>query len=351
MSGPPLSWVADLRASQELWVRAPSAHNTQPWRLRVVDAVDGDSDEIELGWEADRTLPVTDATSRDLQLTMGALAEAMSLVLRDQAHGGHRVEPVWSWDESRRVAGRLRLVRSASADEPGLTVRPTAAEVATRRTHRGDYLSAPTPAEAIFALSPALGGHPLVGLTAVDEDLARQLVQRADRAQFEDGPGAAELARWLRWRPEPPDGLGHEALLLPSWQVAALARMLGPTAHPWLRRAGVLRLLARSASTSRPGTVLLLHAPADLTPEGICDLGRSLLRGWLEAGRHGWSVHPWSQLLDVPETAAHLADLVPAGTTPYSAFRVGVARGPAPPSPRRHDIWGDSRSASPTVEP
>ena len=34
------AWIADLRRSQALWERAPSAHNTQPWMLHV------DGDEV-----------------------------------------------------------------------------------------------------------------------------------------------------------------------------------------------------------------------------------------------------------------------------------------------------------------
>ncbi|GAB95557.1 hypothetical protein BJY21_001091 [Kineosphaera limosa] len=357
-------WIGDLRASQELWSRAPSAHNTQPWRLRV------DGEQVELGWDPARTLPVTDATGRDLRLSLGAFAEAIRLVLADPLHGGHDLALAWSWDEPGQVAGLLRREpdggpsgdvsgrgRPDAAEVPGNVVStspavgefaPSAAEVAARRTHRGDYVAGPDGIDAVAALAAGLteAGRRLgVGLLAVDPALATDLVRVADREQFEDPAAAAELTRWLRWRSSSrrlrtDDGLGHEALLLPAWQVAALARVLRPRLHPAARRMRVLRTLARFASAARPGALLVLHAPAHLSPERECALGADLLRLWLLAGRHGWSVHPWSQLLDVPDTQAVLTRAVPPGQRPYAVFRVGIARGLAPPSPRRTDIWG-----------
>ena len=186
------AWIADLRRSQALWERAPSAHNTQPWMLHV------DGDEVVVRWDPARTLPVTDATGRDLQLALGAFVEGIRLVMRDPAHGGHDIGVTWRWDEARHEAGRLHLGRGvvASPGEVGgegvsaAALVFTAAEVASRRTHRGDYTHAPTPAEALAALGPQ--ASPEAGLVAVDSALAPVRTDSATR-RSSCRPG--------RWRP------------------------------------------------------------------------------------------------------------------------------------------------------
>ena len=49
--------------------------------------------------------------------------------------------------------------------------------------------------------------------------------------------------------------------------------------------------------------------------------GGRLLRTWLALARHGLAVHPLSQLIDCPATAARLAERV--GAVPLAVFRVG----------------------------
>ena len=70
------------------------------------------------------------------------------------------------------------------------------------------------------------------------------------------------------------------------------------------------------------GTVLVLTAlPGEEGVAGRIAAGRRLQRTWLALARHGLAVHPLSQLLDCPTTAARLADRV--GAQPLAVFRVG----------------------------
>ena len=69
--------MRDLRELEPLepqfW-RAPSAHNTQPWRLTYA------SDRVELDYDPQRTLPAGDPTQRDLLLSLGAFVETVLIV-------------------------------------------------------------------------------------------------------------------------------------------------------------------------------------------------------------------------------------------------------------------------------
>jgi hypothetical protein len=58
-----------------------------------------------------------------------------------------------------------------------------------------------------------------------------------------------------------------------------------------------------------------------LPGESRVDAGRRLQRIWLALARRGLAVHPLSQLLDCPVTAARVAERV--GAEPLAVFRAG----------------------------
>ena len=136
------------------------------------------------------------------------------------------------------------------------------------------------------------------------------------------------------------DGL-FKKYIDPLWEMPArpLARVLTGSGH-WIghrvgRRIGVPRALALAAAPRHLGVVLVAHAPAGVGPQEQCELGRGLLRAWLVAAREGWAVHPLSQLIDVPTTAARVRALLPDGHEAVAIFRLGHPPTPAPHSPRR----------------
>jgi hypothetical protein len=60
----------------ELATRAPSVHNTQPWRFRV------GSDRVECFADFSRQLPVLDPTRRQLYVSCGAALHHLTVALR-----------------------------------------------------------------------------------------------------------------------------------------------------------------------------------------------------------------------------------------------------------------------------
>jgi hypothetical protein len=299
-----MSWVTALRAHESVYRRAPSAHNTQPWTL------DHRADEIRIGVDPARALPTSDPTGRDLELGLGAFVESGLIVA---AGLGLAVD--------RAPGTPIRLV---GAD----TVYPTpftAAEVAARRVARGAYEPGPLDPAVLADLEPGLVAVPARDLAA---DLAA-----ADRWMFGTPPVTTELRDWLRLSPHHPrysqDGLTDRALELTRPEALFLRAALA--AYPVTRRLGLAPLLAATGSglLRYDGTVLVLTAGGD--PDRV-DAGRRLLRTWLGLARHGLAVHPLSQLIDCPATAARLADRV-AGE-PLAVFRVGRPRSEPPRSAR-----------------
>jgi nitroreductase len=285
-----MTWVEQLRAHEAICRRAPSAHNTQPWRP-VYHA-----DEIVIGVDPARSLPDSDPTGRDLALGTGAFVETCLIVSADL---GLAVT----------AAPGPRLVPAAQAYATPFTI----ADIESRRVARGPYAPGYINAAVVADLGLGVAHVPA-------RDLAQDLAV-ADRWLFGTPAVAVELRDWLRLDPRHPryrlDGLTDRALVLSRYEARFLAAAL--RAYPVTRRLGLAALLAASGRSllRYEGSVLVLLADGD---DRIA-AGQRLLRTWLALARHGLAVHPLSQLIDCPATAGRLAERV--GGQPLAVFRVG----------------------------
>ncbi|GAB3971115.1 nitroreductase [Plantactinospora veratri] len=334
--------VAAFRALEPLCWRAPSAHNTQPWRL------DHRAAEVRVGWDPANALPASDPSGRDLWLSVGAFVETCLVVAAD---AGLRVGFVPDHCAEDRRVGWLRGSGSRYDSPFG------AAQVRGRRTHRGVFSAGP-PARVVAA-ADAMAREAGGALRVVpDADLLARLLRVADRQLYSDPAVVDELRCWLRLTPAHPgyhrDGLTDRCLGLSRAEATGLrAAMAG---YPVLRRLGLPRLLAAAAGNplARGGAVLVLVGPSGPDDSGLVGFGRVLMRIWLALEAAGMAAHPLSQLLDAaptrevlgsvlgvpPDRLLHVARVGrPAGTPTRSARRVGDL-GQA----RRPVSTGDSKS-------
>ncbi|WP_328345736.1 nitroreductase [Micromonospora sp. NBC_00421] len=314
-----------FRALEPWCWRAPSAHNTQPWRLRY------EPDAVRIGWDPAYTLPAADPTGRDLRLSLGAFVETCLIVAAD---AGLRLEYLADHDERHRWVG---LLRPAPHRYP-TPFRTT--DVWERRTHRGTLAGGVEP-DVLAALDavarPAGGG----GVRTVPRaDRLGALLRAADRGSYADPAVVAELRRWLRLDPTHPDyhadGLTDRCLALSRPAAAGLRVALA--GYPLLRPLGLPRLLAAAGGDplAHGGTVLVLLAPEHLDRSGQVEFGRVLLRSWLTLHTAGLAAHPLSQLIDVAATRAALGTLLDvAPQRLLHVTRVGRPTRPAPRSARR----------------
>jgi hypothetical protein len=298
-----MTWVEELRAREAVFRRAPSAHNTQPWLLSYA------ADEVRIGVDPARSLPVSDHTGRDLELGLGAFVESCLVVAAD---AGLAVDA---------VSDGPHAVRLVAADAVYCTVF-TAADLDGRRVARGAYVPGPVPQDVLADLEPDLVHLPARELAA---DLAA-----ADRWMFGTPGSVDELREWLRLRPGHPrydrDGLTDRALALSRVEARLLDAALSSLAVT--RRLGVPALLAASGRglLRGDGSVLVLTGRAG---EDRVAAGRRLLRTWLVLARHGLAVHPLGQLLDCPATADRVRQRVRPGggeVEPLAVFRAGRPR-------------------------
>jgi GNAT superfamily N-acetyltransferase len=321
---PERSAAARVLARSADWGRAPSAHNTQPWHI-TVEA----DDQLRLDWHPDRHLPIGDPGGRDLMLSLGAVAETITIIAGDE---GLTADVTWNVDRVQHAAATIAL----RPDEPPIEF--TVAELVDRTTARSPYAEPFVDAETVAELATAARLPDGAGLQLVPASVVDELLPVADVWSLQSA-AAGELAEWFRPTPTHPryfrDGLTGVTLGLKNWEAAALGWLLRPGPRKAAKALQLTRLLARQ-STARPtGTVVALTAAPDATDADLGELGRVLLRSWLHATRHNLSVHPLSQLIDCPQTASHLATKLPAH--PYAVFRLGTPTDPPARSSRLTD--------------
>ncbi|WIX83733.1 hypothetical protein QRX50_24720 [Amycolatopsis carbonis] len=180
-------------------VRAPSPHNTQPWRFVV------DGDAVEVWLDRDRVLAVADPAAREARVSCGAAVLNLVITLRVNGLGARvRILPGAALPDLLAVIGLDGTRRSTEQD------RGLAEAVHRRHTNRRPFADRAVPAVARARLkSAALSeGGQLEFLDASGRyPKVAALVRRAESLQAEDPAFRAESAFWTGRAAESPDGV------------------------------------------------------------------------------------------------------------------------------------------------
>jgi nitroreductase len=318
--------LADQRAVVAEVSRAPSIHNVQPARWRFVD------DSVVLFRAIDRALPVADPTGHDVEASLGAAFEGMSIALsrRGLVVGS-------AADAATFTAPRCAPVLRASLGRAAVEQSdPLAPWVFERRAFRGRFEpTTPDDARAISTLARedvVLIPHERLVTLAAHHDAATWAFE--SRAEYH-----RELWAWLRLSRRHPsydrDGLNADCLALSGLERHAALLLLRPSVFARLAAIGVARHLISEAPQVRSATTALLFAPRRTdTP---FDVGRRFYRLWLEVTALGFHLVPMSASADHESTRALLAaeHAVPPDRRIANVLRVGRARpGSVAQSPR-----------------
>jgi hypothetical protein len=169
--------------------RAPSVHNTQPWRFKA------SPDAIELYADPRRKLR-TDRTGREMLISCGAALFGLRLAVR--ALGWRPVVEVFPDPARLRLLARVRLGAAAPV---GPAERRMLEALPHRHTHRGPFEEGPLPQGVLAWLQhDALAEGAL--LTVVEPGPAYQrlagIVQSASSRLDLDPLTRAEVRRWTR---------------------------------------------------------------------------------------------------------------------------------------------------------
>ena len=308
-----------LRQSVEEAIRAPSGHNTQPWRFRIGERY------VDVLADLSRRLPVVDPDDRALVISCGAAVFGLRVALGSRGHSV-AVEPL---DGPEGVA-RVRITGETPADASMLRL---ARVVPARVTNRAAYSEDPVATDVLGTLSAAAmqEGTWLACITdpAVRARLA-DMVAAGDRAQFGSSAFRAELASWTRSNStKRGDGIPGYAMGVPG-----VLSYLGPFFVRRVIRAGSQAKKDRALAAQGP-VLAVLGTSGDTRGEWLA-AGQALYRVLLEATQAG--LH--AAFMNPPiETASLRPDVAAAagrsGERARILLRLGVTERPPRATPRR----------------
>ena len=317
MLGAPVS-VLDTTTFDQLIAaaaRAPSSHNTQPWRFQ--------REEDRIGLYADRTrsLPVNDPDDRELTISCGAALFNLHVAA---AAAGLRpiVELLTAGDEQDRLATlRLHQDPTGNVGEMG----QLGEAIWLRRTHRGPFAPGRLTPGAIAAIDEAAAEHQVLLRwlePATERASVAELVAAGDRAQFADPAWRRELASWMR-----PRRCGDGLVVPPV--LGIVTRFVVAHVDVGRTTAGKDAALLRSAPQ-----VAVLATREDQRVDWVT-AGQALQHVLLVAATQGIAAGYANQPCQVPRLRSRLRDSVALEGTPQAVIRFGVATTAGRQTPRR----------------
>ncbi|BBZ49084.1 NAD(P)H nitroreductase [Mycobacterium heidelbergense] len=304
-----------LRTVLSLASRAPSVHNTQPWRWRV------DAASLHLYADEARQLPNTDPDGRDLILSCGAALHHCVVALAAVGWRSKVTRLPNPADPDHLAAIELS---SYPADSVDIAL---AAAIPRRRTDRRYYSSWPVPVGdiALMAARAARNGVTLCQVQDVDQlhkIVAQSVWDHLNRDYL------AELTAWS----------GRYA------SVAGVPARNTPVSDPEAKIPGrffagpVLPMAPASSSADENAVVLALGTRAD---DRLARLraGEATSIVLLSATSMGLASCPVTEPLEIAETRESVrSDIFGGGDYPQMLLRVGWApinADPLPATPRR----------------
>jgi hypothetical protein len=303
--------TAEIARAVEQATRAPSVHNTQPWRWRI------GPQSIELHADGNRHLPATDPDRRDLVLSCGAALHHLLVALA--ALGLRTTTDRFPDPEDR---GHLATVGYGPGDADPAAGRLSPA-IAVRRTDRRRFGHRPVPRTHIDAMAAAARGSGAQLLTMTDDEQRRRLVHAlADAAQRQDrSPGyPAELRMWTHRYSAGRDGV-------PADHLAATAPMDSADPSPLRRFArGTLREAPcpPGQPTTGDAAELLVITTAGDEPLDRLRAGEACSAVLLTATTLGLASTPLSQAVEIEASRQAVAGQVLGVTDdPQLVIRVG----------------------------
>ncbi|WP_404384889.1 Acg family FMN-binding oxidoreductase [Caenispirillum salinarum] len=306
----------------ETAARAPSGHNTQPWRVTLRDA-----QHWTLDIAPERRLPAVDPDDRETVISLGAFLETLETAAPSLGLAVRDVEVAPGPEV------RLSVLDGPQADGPA-----SLEAIWARRTRRRGLRPDPLPDDLVEDL---LADMPDVRFIARGTQEAGGLAEAAAagaRLQAARDEAQEELSRWIRWRradeARRPTGLTPETMEMPAplrWLAHAVFTPATVLSSGFRKQGAALA--ARQAQEGAGWFVVL--AP-DASAPALIDAGRRYQRLGLRGVRHGIGLHPMSQMLEEPPVRDRVAALLKAPPdTVQMVLRAGTAR-PAtpPPGPR-----------------
>lgn len=299
----------DWRSAVELAGRAPSVHNTQPWRFTV----SGDTAEL---W-ADRTrwLFVLDPTGRQLIVSCGAALEHLRLAVLDQ---GRLADIEFVPDQ--RTPDLLARIHAGGQAVAGSVDAALIGAIPTRTTVREPFESRPIPNDVVENLRgdsavPETWVHPIARHD--DEVILAVLLAHADDAEHTDPSLQREIETWRRHN-NAPDGIPDAAVPAASGRHTNLVlRDFAPGTSPTTN--------GPARPVDEKPLIVVVGTANDHEADWL-NAGRRVARLLLQAASLGIVASPLNQVIDDPAPRQQLRAYLGLVGWPQMVLRMGYGQ-------------------------
>jgi len=330
----------------ETAIHAPSPHNVQPWRVRIIS-----DDRADLLIEKRRTLPKEDPTGSFIILTMGLFIEVLSILAANRSlkltYELYQEPSQFTPEHIAKAVGellpfaRLSLRPDNAGETPAIPVKKLHGSYAdslfqVRRTSRISLLPKAVPAEDVAALSNLAREWGQRYEQVTDRETIEKILEQNIDALFADLNAPAyhdEIVEWFRFTDRSSrrtrDGLDYRCMnssRLSYWLAARFPKLLQlPAARPLLQKTYRKQL-------GLVPTIGMLAGPF-WEPENAFETGRFLMHFWLELARRDLYLHPYGNLVTNKRAAKWCREALGVSGI-WLIFKIGFSEMP-PQSYRR----------------
>jgi hypothetical protein len=298
-----LPWLSTVELLVRYAIKAPSAHNSQPWRFEVCGA-----SSVRVYADRSRQLPIGDAHGRELVMSCGAAIE--NFVIAARAFGfDTAIAPLPDAGEPDCLAVMTLSPGEWPTDEESLLFDA----IDVRHTTRGPFAGLPIdpPIVSALAASAACRNATFVTIDAAPTRVRlRTLIEEGDRRLFANAPWRSELASWIR-RPRGGDGISLGQAPAPLARLAVRTFDLGP------------RVARADGALAQEAPLLAVIATASDSTMDWLAAGRALERVLLTAARYELQAGFLNQPCQVAELRLQLRALILDVGHPQVVVRLG----------------------------
>jgi len=285
-------------------IRAPSVHNTQPWRFVVETPV------VDLYLDTERVLRIADPDGREARLSCGAALANLRIALR----AGGRAVVVDPLPEPTRpeLLARVRVAGHRPATPPD---RDLADAIDNRTTNRRPFTERPVPGRergALVGAADVEGAHLVLLDTPPAMETFARLLRLADQSQEENSAFQAELRNWTTGDTTRQDG------------VPSTAGGPRPVGTPLLKLRDYPGRRTAEREFEREPLVAMVTTTGDTARDQL-RAGQAMQRVLLVATSLGLGASFLSQPIEQPDTRAAIRTELGAGAHPQAVLRIGYS--------------------------
>lgn len=308
---------------------APSGHNTQPWKVRIVD-----SHQWVILSDQTRWLPAVDPQQRETLLSIGAFIENLSVAAISHGYGID-MEVLADASNDTEVA-RVTLNKQNTKTN-------FLKSIVSRRTVRKDFLSKDLSSQDVHTITEGdVYRFRYFSFGSQESTYLNEGTIEANRIQISRDDAQRELANWIRWSngaaKEHRDGLTPEGMDITGfagWYVRHFYDQKDVMSEGFRKKTidGVIK------QVEKHGGWLVLTSKAD-DVSSLLETGRCFQRMFLKVRDRMIAVHPMSQMLEESPFKNQVTQELGLDSPVQFILRIGyVENYPDPVTLRRPVSW------------